>query len=86
MELTGRIFKVLAPTSGKKKNGDTWYKQEFVIETEGEYSQKIPFQNLSGNLNNFNLRIGDLITVHFNINGSEYQDKHYVNLMAYKIT
>ncbi|MEZ4905483.1 MAG: DUF3127 domain-containing protein [Spirosomataceae bacterium] len=39
MEIKGRVIHLLALQTGEGKNG-TWKKQDFVIETDGQYPKK----------------------------------------------
>lgn len=62
-------------------------KVEFVISTGGEYSQDVKFECVkekADNLLKYN-KVGDSVEVSFNIRGNEYQDKYYVNLVAWKV-
>ena len=62
-------------------------KREFVIETSGDkYPQKIKFElkkDKCGLIDKY--AIGTEITVHFNIDGNEYNGKYFVNLGAWKL-
>lgn len=40
MNLKGEVIRVLPEQTGTGKNGE-WKKQEFIIETGGQYSQKV---------------------------------------------
>ncbi|MFC2114811.1 DUF3127 domain-containing protein, partial [Bacteroidota bacterium] len=42
MELKGKLIKLLAIQSGEGKNG-TWKKQEFIVETSGQFPKKVCF-------------------------------------------
>jgi len=39
MDIKGRVIQLLALQTGEGKNG-TWKKQDFVIETDGQYPKK----------------------------------------------
>lgn len=63
-------------------------KREFVVEyaENPQYPQKIKFelvQEKCAELDKFNE--GDMLKVYFNIRGSEWQGKYYVNLNAWKL-
>lgn len=62
-------------------------KREIVIETGGEYLQQIPFELLKQNVTlPDQYSEGELITIHFNIRGREWNGKYYANLVCWKIT
>jgi len=62
-------------------------KREFVIETiEGKFPQLLKFEVVKDKtavLDRF--QAGDCVSIDFDIRGSEYKDRHYVNLHAWKI-
>jgi single-strand DNA-binding protein len=62
-------------------------KREFVVETNaGQYPQMIKFECVKEKIALIEgLNRGDQITVHFDIRGSEYQGKYYVNLNCWKV-
>jgi hypothetical protein len=85
MEIEGKLFiKYEEQTVGTKG----FRKREFVVEyaENPQYPQKIKFelvQEKCAELDKYNE--GDLIKVYFNIRGSEWQGKYYVNLNAWKL-
>lgn len=76
------------PRSGVSKNtGNPWKSQDFVIETINEqYPRKMVF-NVFGEekLNQFNIQMGEVINVFFDINGREYNGKWYNEIRAWKV-
>ena len=63
-------------------------KREFVIKTtdDGDYPQDIKFELVKDKtslVDKYNL--GDKVTVHFNVRGREYNEKYYVNLVAWRL-
>ena len=63
-------------------------KREFVIKTtdDGEYPQDIKFELVKDKTALVDkYKIGDKVTVHFNVRGREYNEKYYVNLVAWKL-
>ena len=41
LDITGKIIQIMDETSGQSKTGNTWTKQEFVIETFDKFPRKI---------------------------------------------
>ena len=85
---TGNIVKILDAQSGTSQAGKDWKKQDFVINTGGSYPQDICF-NVFGdeaveNLTKYN-KVGDKVTVSFNIKCNEYKGKYYTSLGAWRI-
>ena len=63
-------------------------KREFVVETEdGKYPQLIKLELVKDSVKHLDgIKVNDVVNVSFNIRGSEYNGKHYVNLVAWKLT
>lgn len=83
MDISGVIKKIFdEQTFGA--NGFT--KREFVITTQEQYPQDIKFELVKDKTSLVNgLKPGDHVKVHFNLRGSEWQEKYYVNLQAWRI-
>jgi len=62
-------------------------KREFVLTvSEGKYPQDIQFELGKERCDIMDkYRVGDSITVHFDVRGREYNGRHYVNLQAWKV-
>ena len=63
-------------------------KREFVVEVpDGKYPQMLKFECVKDKISMLDgVRIGDPVKVAFDIRGSEYKERFYVNLNAWKIT
>ncbi len=82
MDITGRIKLI----SDEQTFPSGFVKRQFVITTEEQYPQDVAFDLLKDKtslISGYN--VGETLKVHFNIRGSEYQGKHYVNLSAWKL-
>lgn len=89
MEVTGVIEKILDVQKGAKKDGSgDWEKQEFIVKTDSQYNNLYCFEIFGDqkvdNFAKFN-KVGQEVTVEFNVNTSEYQGKYYTRLSAWKI-
>lgn len=62
-------------------------KREFVVEvSDGKFPQMIKFECVKDKIAMLDkVGIGDTVKVSFDIRGSEYKDRFYVNLNAWKI-
>ncbi len=83
MELEGTIFKKF----DTQKVKDSFQKREFVMEvSDGAYPQRIKMELTQDKCQLLDShQEGDKIKVSFNIRGSEWQGKYFVNLQAWKI-
>lgn len=61
-------------------------KREFVVETDGKYPQLIKLECVKDRVADLEkVRVNDVVNVSFDIRGSEYKERHYVNLVAWKV-
>ena len=61
-------------------------KREFVVETGDKYPQMIKLEVVKDKTAELDkLRVNDVVNVSFDIRGSEYKERHYVNLVAWKV-
>lgn len=84
LEITGKLFKVLAEVTGAGKNG-SWVKQEFVIETMEQYPKKVCCSAWGEKVSIKGFQPGDQLKVSFNIESREYNERWYTDLRAWKI-
>ena len=63
-------------------------KREFVVEVpDGKYPQMIKFECVKDKTSMLDgVSVGDAVKVAFDIRGSEYKERFYVNLNAWKLT
>lgn len=80
--ISGRLHRKY-PTESKSNSFQT---REFVIQTQEQYPQFIKFQLTQERCNAIDsYEEGDVITVHFDLRGREWQDKYFTNLNAWRI-
>ncbi len=86
MEITGKIIAVLPERGGTSKMGNEWKMQEYVIETHEQYPKKMCF-NIFGadKIAQFNIQIGEEVTVSFDINAREYNGRWYNDIRAWRV-
>ena len=89
LEIKGKLEKFLDPQTGETKTGGTWTKQSFIVKTDSEYNNLYCFEVFGDekvqNLTKYQ-KVGDNVTVEFNVNCNEYQGKYYTTLSAWKIS
>ena len=85
LEIEGTVVKILPELTGEGKNG-TWIKQEFVIETAGEYPKKVCLESWGDRTRTVKtLKEGEKITVSFEPSSREFNERWFTNLRAWKI-
>jgi len=62
-------------------------KREFVLKTDGEYPQEVKMEAVIKTCDLLDkYRVGQRVSVQYNVRGNEYKGKYFVNLQAWKIT
>lgn len=87
LELKGTLHNVLGAESGTSKAGKEWIKQSFVIDTGAQFNPLVCFSLFGKDKINLinDLKLGDTITVSFNLSSREYKEKYYHSVDAWKI-
>lgn len=85
MELAGTVKVILQPVEGESQRGK-WKRQEFVIETEGEYSNEVCFTVWNDKVDISNLQEGLAVTVFFNLSSREHNGRWYTSATAWRIS
>jgi hypothetical protein len=84
LEIKGTLTAKLPIQSGPSKNGKTWAKQDFLIETPGEYPKTVCITSWKPEvLEQF--EPGDELTVSLELSSREYQGKYFSEIRAWKI-
>lgn len=84
MEITGKLIQVLNAQSINGKNGPLT-KQEFVIETGEKFKKNVCLTMWDKVIEKFNYKIGETITVSFDLSSREHNGKWYTEAKAWKI-
>jgi hypothetical protein len=84
MELTGKIIQLLPEQSGQSARGP-WRKQEYILETDGQYPKKVCFMAWGDKIDEFKIKEGEELTVSINIESREYNGRWYTDVKAWKI-
>lgn len=85
MEITGKIIAILPLQQGTKKNNETWFKQEYIIEIPGQYPKKVCFSVWGSKIDEYNLKENDQVTAHIDIESREYNSRWYTEIKAWKV-
>ena len=84
-EITGKIIAVLPTKSGTSARGTQWSSQTAVIETHEQYPKRVAFDVLGDKITEFNLKVGEEVTVSFDINAREYNGKWFNSVNAWNV-
>ena len=83
--ITGEVTDVLDEESGQGKNG-IWRKQQFIIETTGQYPKQVAVVQWGDNIDKFGIKKGETVTAHIDIQSREFNGRWYTDVKAWKIT
>ena len=81
--ITGKIIHVLDLVTGdsKRREGEKWFLQEYVLETMEEYPRKVCFQLWGEDrIKGADLHEGDMIRLTFNVESREYNGRWYTSV------
>ena len=84
-EITGKIIAVLPTKSGTSARGTQWSSQTAVIETHEQYPKRVAFDVLGDRIAEFNLHVGEEVTVSFDINAREFNGKWFNSVNAWHV-
>ena len=87
MEITGKITHALEVRSGTARTtGNPWMSQSFVIETHDQYPRRCVFDVFGEDrLKEFNIQVGEELTVSFDLDAREYQGRWFNSVRAWKV-
>lgn len=84
MDITGKVINLLPLQSGQGKNG-VWRKQEFILETPGQYPKKVCLSLWGDKVDEIKLTPGETITASVNVESREYNGRWYTEVRAWKV-
>ena len=83
--MTGVVIAVLPERSGTSQRGE-WKSQSFVIETQEQYPKHLCFEVFGADrIAQFNINGGETITVQFDIDARQYQDRWFNSIKAWNV-
>ncbi len=87
MDFTGKIIAVLPAKGGvAKSTGNEWKAQEYVIENHDQYPRKMCFEVFGADkIDQFNIQLGEEMTVSFDIDANQWQDRWFNRIRAWKV-
>lgn len=84
-EISGQIIAVLPTRSGTSAKGTAWSSQTAVIETKEQYPKKVAFDVMGEKIAQFNLQVGEYVTVSYDIDAHEYNGKWFNAVRAWNV-
>lgn len=84
MELKGKVIQILQMQTGMGKKGQ-WKKQEFIIETQSQYPKKVCLSAWGDKIDQYNLSVGDAVSVSVDLESREYNGRWYTEARAWKL-
>jgi len=84
MDVKGKVVQLLQLQTGMGKKGP-WKKQEFVVETESQYPKKVCLSIWGDKIDQFNLSVGDKVSVSVDLESREYNGRWYTEARAWKL-
>ena len=85
MEIKGKIIELLSEKSGQSANGE-WRKQEYILETDGQYPKKICFMAWGYKIDQFNIQKGETVAVEVDLESREFNGRWYTDVKAWKVS
>jgi hypothetical protein len=84
LQITGKVIHILPEQGGQGKNGP-WRKQEFVLETGGNYPKQVCVIMWGDNIDQFGIREGETVTAHIDVQSREFNGKWYTDVKAWRV-
>jgi hypothetical protein len=84
MQLTAKLTQLLPLQSGSGKNG-IWKKREIIVETEDQYARKVCIAIWGDKIDESILLIGNKLSIQFDLESREYNNRWYTDVKAWKI-
>lgn len=87
MDISGKIIVATEVRSGESaRTGSKWMARDFVIETHEQYPKRCVFSVFGEDrLKEFNIQVGEEVTVSFDIDAREYNGRWFNNVRAWRV-
>jgi hypothetical protein len=84
LKITGTVKQVLEEQSGEGRNGP-WRKQEFILETDGNYPKEICVVQWGDNIDAFAVKVDERLTASIDIQSREFNGRWYTDVKAWRV-
>ena len=84
MEIIGKIIELLEQKSGESAKGP-WRKQDYILETEGQYPKKVCFMAWNDKIDEFAIKEGENLVISIDLESREYNGRWYTDVKAWQV-
>lgn len=85
LNISGIVLNILPLQTGTSKAGNQWQKQDFILETGGQYPRKVCICLFGDNVAKFPLQAGQSVTVSVDIESREFNARWYTDVRAWNV-
>jgi hypothetical protein len=87
LKIAGKIIQVLPLAQGiGKATGKEWKKQDYVLETINDnFPKKVSFGLFNDKIQQYPMKVGDIVTISFDVEAREYNGRWYNDLRVWKV-
>lgn len=85
LNISGIVLNILPVQTGTSKAGNQWQKQDFILETGGQYPRKVCICLFGDNVTKFPLQVGQSVTASVNIESREFNNRWYTDVRAWNV-
>ena len=85
LNISGIVLNILPLQTGTSKAGNQWQKQDFILETQGQYPRKVCICLFGDNVAKFPLQVGQSVTASVDIESREFNGRWYTDIRAWNV-
>ena len=85
INISGIVINILPLQTGTSKAGNQWQKQDFILETQGQYPRKVCICLFGDNVEKFPLQVGQSVTASLDIESREFNARWYTDVRAWNV-
>lgn len=85
LNISGIVLNILPLQTGTSKAGNQWQKQDFILETGGQYPRKVCVCLFGDNVDKFPLQVGQSVTASVDIESREFNGRWYTDIRAWNV-
>ena len=85
LNISGIVLNILPLQTGTSKAGNQWQKQDFILETGGQYPRKVCICLFGDNVAKFPLQVGQSVTASVDIESREFNGRWYTDVRAWNV-
>ena len=85
LNISGIVLNILPLQTGTSKAGNQWQKQDFILETQGQYPRKVCICLFGDNVEKFPMQVGQSVTASVDIESREFNGRWYTDVRAWNV-